>query len=43
MELRKGYKQTEIGVIPKDWVVKKLGDISNIIGGGTPSSFTNSY
>lgn len=26
MELRPGYKQTEIGVVPDDWEVKKLGD-----------------
>jgi len=24
MELRAGYKQTEIGVIPSDWEVKEL-------------------
>ncbi len=43
MELRAGYKQTEIGVIPSDWEVTKLGTIANIVGGGTPSSFINSY
>jgi type I restriction enzyme, S subunit len=37
------YKQTEVGLIPSDWEVKKLGMIANIIGGGTPSSFVNSY
>lgn len=37
------YKQTEVGVIPCDWEVTKLGMIANIIGGGTPSSFVNSY
>jgi len=26
MELKKGYKQTEVGVIPSDWEVKKLGE-----------------
>ncbi len=26
MELRKGYKQTEVGVIPSDWEVKRLGE-----------------
>ena len=25
--VKKGYKQTEIGVIPEDWEVKRLGDI----------------
>ena len=27
MELKAGYKQTEVGVIPIDWEVKSLGDI----------------
>ncbi|QQR65887.1 MAG: restriction endonuclease subunit S [Candidatus Brocadia sp.] len=26
-QLKKGYKQTEVGVIPSDWVVKLLGEI----------------
>jgi len=37
------YKQTEVGLIPSDWEVTKLGKIASIIGGGTPSSFVNSY
>jgi len=38
MELRAGYKQTEVGVIPEDWEVKEFGEITDrIIGGGTPS------
>ena len=28
-----GYQQTEVGIIPKDWEVKKLSDISNFING----------
>ena len=28
MELKAGYKQTEVGVIPDDWDVKMLGDYS---------------
>lgn len=37
-EVRKGYKQTEVGVIPEDWEVESLGDlIHHIYGGGTPS------
>ncbi len=30
MELKKGYKQTEVGVIPEDWGVKELGTVSDI-------------
>jgi type I restriction enzyme S subunit len=33
MELRQGYKRTEVGVIPEDWDLKSLGEIGeNIIG-----------
>ena len=28
--VRPGYKQTEVGVIPEDWVVIRLGDISDV-------------
>ena len=27
MELKKGYKQTEIGVIPEDWLINSLGNL----------------
>lgn len=29
-EIKKGYKKTELGVIPEDWDVKKLGDILKV-------------
>ena len=38
-----GYKQTEIGVFPKDWEVKQLGEIAKVTGGGTPSTQINQY
>lgn len=28
MELKPGYKQTELGVIPEDWEIKKLGELA---------------
>jgi len=31
-----GYKQTEIGVIPADWDVKRLGEIADVVTGNTP-------
>lgn len=34
--VKQGYKQTEIGVIPEDWEVKKINDISNPVRGGSP-------
>jgi type I restriction enzyme S subunit len=36
MELKSGYKQTEVGVIPEDWEVRALGDISDIYRGASP-------
>ena len=30
MELKKGYIQTEVGVIPEDWKIKLLVDLTNI-------------
>lgn len=30
MEVKSGFKQTEIGVIPSDWEVKELGDIGDV-------------
>jgi len=33
MELRKGYKKTEVGVIPDDWRVVSIEDISDVKGG----------
>lgn len=35
MEVRKGYKQTDIGMIPKDWDVKCLGEIGECVIGLT--------
>lgn len=30
MEVKPGYKQTEVGVIPEDWEVKPLGEIGGV-------------
>ena len=30
MEVRLGYKQTEVGVIPEDWAVARLGELFEI-------------
>ena len=44
MNIRKGYKQTEIGVIPEDWDVYSLDQVTEaIVGGGTPSKTEKSY
>ena len=36
MELKDGYKLTEVGVIPIDWEVKTISDISTPVRGGSP-------
>lgn len=33
MDLKPGYKQTEVGVIPEDWAVKLLGDVASFSTG----------
>jgi type I restriction enzyme S subunit len=44
MQEKKGYKQTEVGVIPEDWVIKNLGEVvERFIGGGTPSRANKEY
>lgn len=46
MEVRKGYKQTEVGVIPQDWEVKTSEDVCIKIQDGThfsPSIRGNDY
>jgi type I restriction enzyme S subunit len=35
-EVRRGYKQTEVGVIPEDWDVVSLGALAPIQTGTTP-------
>lgn len=32
-DLKKGYKQTEVGVIPEDWVISTIGDSMRLING----------
>jgi fclIS len=33
MEVRQGYKETEIGVLPNDWTITRLGNIADIKDG----------
>ncbi|RZF77749.1 restriction endonuclease subunit S [Pseudoalteromonas sp. CO325X] len=35
-EIPEGYKQTEVGVIPEDWDCVTLGDLGDIVRGGSP-------
>ena len=41
--VKEGYKETEIGVIPYDWKIKYLSDVSSVVSGGTPSTTINEY
>ena len=41
MKVQKGYKQTEIGIIPEEWEVKELGNLSNIIASGKSNTEHN--
>lgn len=38
VKMREGYKNTEVGVIPEDWEVKKLKDLSNMKSGQSITS-----
>jgi type I restriction enzyme S subunit len=38
MEVRKGYKETEIGLLPENWEVKKLGELVSLRTGPFGSS-----
>jgi len=33
MELKKGYKKTDIGIIPEDWLIAKISDCAIVEGG----------
>jgi type I restriction enzyme S subunit len=37
MELKPGYKQTEVGVIPEDWDCVRIGDVAETSSGATPA------
>jgi type I restriction enzyme S subunit len=43
MELKPGYKQTEVGVIPEDWRVKTLGSITTLLTNGFVGKATDFY
>jgi len=43
IEIRPGYKQTEVGVIPEDWEVKRVCEFGKIVTGGTPPTNVKKY
>jgi type I restriction enzyme S subunit len=42
MEESKGFKETEIGLIPEDWEVVRLGEVVKIIRGKKPKTLSES-
>ena len=38
-----GYKKTEVGVIPEDWEVKTIGEISDVDSENLASSTNSNY
>jgi len=43
MEVKPGYKQTEVGIIPEDWELKPLAAIADKIMVGIASAATHAY
>src|ERR1035441_6165626 len=43
MEVKPGYKQTEVGVIPEAWDVKTLGSLTNLLTNGFVGTATSAY
>lgn len=43
MELKQGYKQTDVGVIPEDWEVKCISDIVEVDSDNLPSQTNPNY
>ena len=43
MEVRPGYKRTDIGLIPEQWEVKRIADFAYVGSGGTPSREIAAY
>ncbi len=43
MELKPSYKGTDIGVIPEDWNLHRVGDVGIWLSGGTPSKSNRTY
>lgn len=41
--IKEGYKKTAVGIIPKDWEVKKLEEMCSLKSGGTPSRKEDKY
>lgn len=43
VEVREGYKMTELGEIPEEWEVTKLKEVTKVVNGATPSKSVEAY
>jgi len=45
MDMKSGYKKTDVGVIPEDWELRPLGEVANVtkLAGFEYSNYFNSY
>lgn len=43
MELKPGYRQTEVGVIPEDWDIRTLGFLTTLLTNGFVGTATSAY
>jgi hypothetical protein len=43
MELSPGYKLTEVGIVPKEWDIATLAEVSDKIMVGIASAATHAY
>jgi type I restriction enzyme, S subunit len=43
MDLKPGYRQTEVGAIPKDWEIRPVSTFGDVVTGGTPPTAQKSY
>ena len=43
MATQTGYKASELGIIPQEWKIRRIGDFTDCTAGGTPSTQVSSY
>jgi len=43
IQVKPGYKRTQVGVIPEDWDLKRVADFTDCTAGGTPSTRIKAY
>lgn len=41
--MKRGYKQTEVGVIPEEWVVKSMDSLTSLMTNGFVGTATSAY